>query len=170
MRANKKTFLLSMAILLLLSACGSNPKGNRKEISEKPLVFANAAENINYELEDARTVEQPMDTMTVSEQISMLIMEQVQVTLVEDKGSSAMVSVTYPDAGARLVELLSKYGDDAADLAMEALRDELKNKKITLQTLQTEVAYADMDAKTILWTEALVDAMSGGMYSLANGQ
>lgn len=169
-KAVKRIAAMSMTCLSVLFLMGCGSSGGGSETSDDKKVFVNAAENMNYELEDSRSTDQPMDTMTVSEQISTLIMEQVQIVMVEEKGDSAVVRITYPQAGDRLVELLDQYGEGGADMAMAALRDELQGGRVRMETLETTVEYADPASKTIQWTENVVDAMSGGMYHISQGQ
>lgn len=124
-----------------------------------------AVDTLIKELEDSKASEQSYDTMTVSEQIAQYIMDQVEFVQIEERPDGALVQINYPDAGNMLIQLMEQYPEDP-DKVQELLRDALRDGKAVRATLETEVLYEDSQSEEIIWTDDIVNAMSGGLYAL----
>lgn len=142
-----------------------NGSSDIDDTTEVVVPAANAVETLSRELEESRASEQDYDSMTVSEQVAQYIMEQVEFELIEERQDGALVRITYPDAASLLTQYLEQYPNDP-DKAKELLRDALRGKEADRVVLETEAMYADAQTKEIVWTEEIVDAMSGGLYHL----
>lgn len=131
-------------------------------------LFTTADMEIKNALDESNNITQPYSELTVSEQISYQIVSQVKVNLIKDSDKSATVEISYPDVAGLLSNLYD--GDNSADKIEQiyaAVLEQLENGTVEIKTITAEVEYND-DHSGIVWSEEIIDAMSGGMYSLIN--
>lgn len=173
----KKILLMATVCAFMLAnvAC-SCLGGLRRPVSggEKPTTTP-AGEEISYEENVEIILDAALDYMVPSTEpsatISNTIIESTKYEVLYADDKKCTIKVKYPDVAAIVKEECSKSGDE---VTKEIINDILKNVvsdlssgKVTMieKTFEAKLETDEDGNSRIVWTDELLDAFSGGLYS-----
>lgn len=184
----KKIFLLLVAVVLLLTAaCSKNTEDSPPSVSPEssissetvdeasdaadPLAELQAAETLWEELLPGLMVEES-ETMRVGDRLYNTIVSHVAIEVIEDRGSSCLVSISYPDAASLLIKAVETLPEepeqkDVNDM-YRAMIQAIETDGCERLTAEYEAAiYLDENGSPQLeLNEAIAGALTGGLSAI----
>lgn len=151
---------------ILQLRAGDSPAGDNPPVTGEG--FIKAEDEIVRALEDSMNINQPYSELTTSEKISYQLVKQVSVETIDETDEYATVEITYPDVADAFEELYDGANDaEKIEQLYSSVLERLEKEEVDIIQKEIDVEYND-EHTGILWTDTLVDAMSGGLYSLSS--
>lgn len=119
--------------------------------------------------------EEEENAISLSQMLTNAIIEHTEMETIKEDDDQFVVKITYPDAGALMMDKLDQYEDAELEANMDEIYREVieaveRGECMTETELTVEYTTDESGSQTVVMTPELANAMSGGFYRYAESE